>query len=73
MPYSTKTLALRHLVKLREQQMLLTRQIDDAIGVARQRTLTEEPLCSWQEIGAAMNVTKQGAWQRWAEVDGIAR
>lgn len=53
------------LTELHQVKLLVS--VDELHAVARARKLG----LSWEEIGSALNVTKQAAWERWRHLDPV--
>lgn len=52
------------LAALAEKLKVANHGLDNAVGVARQARL------SWNQIGAAVGMTRQGARQKWGRIHG---
>lgn len=59
----TKAALLRKLEKKVEEQVNLQQEIDDLVMTARSPGLTGPPLCTWQELGDVLGMTRQGVAQ----------
>lgn len=56
------------LVRLKAARENVEQQIHDIIDVARTPAMDGRCLLSWEDIGTALGVTRQSAWQRyWSE------